>query len=121
MASYTSGLSNGKWSLILTPKQATQVLFFNVTVVKKVNEHKHLGFILGSGLSFKKHLDEKIIKVKKNVGIIKHLSKFLLLKNLDQMYKALVRSHLDYCDIITFHQQFTHLLNFRHLTPKWEK
>ena len=37
---------------------------------------------------------------KKNIGIIKHLSKFLPLKLLIQMYKALVRSHLDYCDVI---------------------
>ena len=94
-------------------KQATEVLFsckkvspyhpqliFNGTVVKKVNEQKHLGLILDSGLSFKKHLDEKIIIAKKNIGIIKHLSKFLPLKTLDQMYKALVRSNLDYCDII---------------------
>ena len=28
----------------------------------------------------------------------KYLSKFLPIKTLDQMYKALVRSHLDYCD-----------------------
>ena len=47
-------------------KQATEVLFsvkkvspnhpqliFNGTVVKKVNEQKHLGLILDSGLSFK--------------------------------------------------------------------
>ena len=52
------------------------------------------------GLSFEKHLSEKIIKAKKNVGKLKHLSKFLPLKTLDQMYKALVRRHLDYCDII---------------------
>ena len=32
--------------------------------------------------------------------MIKYLSSFLPLKTLDQMYKALVRSHLDYCDII---------------------
>ena len=32
--------------------------------------------------------------------MLKHLSKFLPLKILDQMYKALVRSHLDYCDIV---------------------
>ena len=50
--------------------------------------------------SFEKRLYEKIIKAKKKVGILKHLSKFLPLKTLDQMYKALVRSHLDYCDII---------------------
>ena len=53
-------------------------------------------------MSFKKHFDEKIIKAKKSIGIIKHLSKYLPLKALDQMYKAIVRSHLDYCDII-FH------------------
>ena len=39
-------------------------------------------------------------KAKKVIGIIKHLSNYLPLKTLDQMYKALVRSHLDYCDII---------------------
>ena len=41
-----------------------------------------------------------MIKAKKNIGFLKHLSKFLPLKALDQMYKALVRSHLDYCEII---------------------
>ena len=47
-----------------------------------------------------KHLNGKIIKAKKNLGLIKYLSKFLQVKTLDQMYKALVRSLLDYCDII---------------------
>ena len=35
--------------------------------------------------------------MKKGIGIIKYLSKFLPIKTLDQMYKALVRSHLDCC------------------------
>ena len=65
-------------------KQATEVLFsckksspkhpqllFNGTVVAKVNEQKHLGLILDSSLSFEKHLNEKIIKAKKNVSILK--------------------------------------------------
>ena len=94
-------------------KQATEVLFFckksspnhpllmfNGTAVANVNEQKHLGRILDLGLSFENHLTEKIIKTKKNIGLIKHLSKFVPLKTLDQMYKALVRPHLDYCDII---------------------
>ena len=75
-------------------------LTFNGSAVIKVNEQKHLGLILESGLSFKKHLSEKISKAKKNIGILKHLSKFLPLNTLDQMYKALVRSHLGYCDVI---------------------
>ena len=100
-----------QWKLEFNPdptKQATEVLFscktsnpnhpqimFNGTVVAKMNEQKHLGLILDSSLSFKKHLTEKIIK-----SISKHLSMFLPRKTLDQIYKALVRSHLDYCDII---------------------
>ena len=94
-------------------KQATELLFsckkfspnhpqliFNGIAVAKVKDQKHLGLILDSSLSFEKHLNEEIIKAKNNVGILKHLSKFLPVKTLDQMYKALVRSHLDYCDII---------------------
>ena len=98
-------------------KQATEVLFcykrvksnhpnltFHGTVVAKVNDQKHLGLILDPKLSFEKHINEKITKAKKNIGVIKHLSKYLPCKTLDQMYKALVRSHLDYCDII-YHEQ----------------
>ena len=105
-----------QWKMEFNPnptKQANEVLFsckksnpnhpqliFNGTIVEKVNDQKHLGLILDSSLSFDKHLNEKMIKAKKHIGIIKHLSNSLPLKTLDQMYKALVRSHLDYCDII---------------------
>ena len=65
-----------------------------------LNEQKHLGLIFQPGLSFEKHLNEKILKAKKNIGLLKHLSKFLPLRTLDQMYKTLVRSHLDYFDVI---------------------
>ena len=105
-----------QWKLEFNPdpmKQTNEVLFyckksipyhrrltFNRSVVTKVNEQTHLGLVLNSDLSFGKHLNEKIIKAKKNLGIIKHLSSLLPLNSLDQMYKALVCSHLDYCDII---------------------
>ena len=46
-------------------------LFFNGTVVPKVNEQKHLGLTLGSKLSFERHLNEKIMKAKRSIGIIK--------------------------------------------------
>ena len=75
---------------------------FNGTVVAKMNEYKRLGLIIDSSLSFKKHLNENIIKAKKNLGVIKHLSIYLPRKTLDQMYKALIRSHLDYIDIISY-------------------
>ena len=100
-----------QWKLELNPdplKQATEVLFscknnahnhpqiiFNGTVVAKVEEQKHLGLTLKSKLSFEKHRSGKMIKAKNDIGIIKHFSRFLPLKTLDQMYKALVRPHLD--------------------------
>ena len=107
-----------QWKMAFNPdpnKQANEVLFsckkkkvdhpvllFNGSPVKRVSEQKHLGLILQPTLLFIKHVAEKIKKAKKNVGIIKHLNKFLPLKSLNQMYKSLVLSHLDYCDII-FH------------------
>ena len=105
-----------QWKMNFNPdlnKQATELLFsckenstnhpslfFNESVVPKGKEQKHLGLTLDSKLSFERHVSEKIIKAKKGIGIIKYLSKFLPIKTLDQMYKALVRSHLDYCDTI---------------------
>ena len=105
-----------QWKMEFNPdptKQATEVLFsckkvspnhpqliFNGTDVVRVKEQKHLGLILQPGLSFEKRLNEKIIKAKKNIGLLKHFSNFLPLKTLDQIYKTLVRSHLDYCDVI---------------------
>ena len=105
-----------QWKMAFNPdrnKQATEILFsckkthvnhpdliFNGCTVKRVTDHKHLGLILQPNLKFDKHLYEKMSTAKTNIGIIKHLNKFLPLKTLNQMYKALVRSHLDYCDII---------------------
>ena len=69
-----------------------------------VNEPKHLGPILNSALLFDKHLNEKFIKAKKNLEIVKHPSTFLPLNTLHQMYKALVR-HIpskqdQFCEIL---------------------
>ena len=105
-----------QWKLEFNPdplKQATEIIFsckkttvihpkifFNGTAVTKVKGHKHLGLILESNLSFTKHFTEKIKNAKQTIGILKHISRFLPLKTLDQMYKALVRQNLDYCDII---------------------
>ena len=62
-----------------------------------VNEHK---LILDPKLTFRKHIVSKIKIARKNLGILKQLSTYLPLKTLDQLYKMLIRPHLDYCDII---------------------
>ena len=105
-----------QWKMEFNPdpsKQATEVIFsckkqkclhpqlsFNGQLVQKVDEHKHLGLILDNSLSFVKHINAKIVIAKRNIGVIRYLSKYLPLKVLNQMYKVFVRSHFDYCDFI---------------------
>ena len=76
-------------------------LFFNNMEVKQVNEDKHLGLILDSKLTFSSHINEKLSKPRKGIGVIKYLSSYVPVKTLDQIYKMYVRPHLDLCDIIS--------------------
>ena len=54
-----------------------------------------LGLILTDTFNFGKHIMEKVQKAKKTTEIIKHLSKFLPIKTLVNIYKALSHSHLN--------------------------
>lgn len=75
-------------------------IFFNNVKVKQLNTHKHLGLILDSKLTFSSHINEKLSKARKGIGVIKYLSSYLPVKTLDQIYKMYVRPHLDFCDVI---------------------
>ena len=94
-------------------------IYFNNNEVKRVNDHKHLGLILDSKLSFTKHINEKIGIARKGIGVIKYLAPYLPLKTRDQIYKMYVRPHLDYCDIIyhipviSNHFDFSQTLNYQ--------
>ena len=104
------------WRMSFNPdpqKQAVELLFskkrneidhpvilFNNIPVKKVNEHKHLGMILDSKLSFSAHIKAAISKARKGIGLLKYLSKYLPRHTLSELYKLYVRPHLDYGDVI---------------------
>ena len=75
-------------------------LLFNGAQVKRVTQHKHLGLILDSKLTFSDHVNTKISKARKSIGVIKHLAPYLPIKSRDQIFKMHVRPHLDYCDFI---------------------
>ena len=53
------------------------VLLFNRTPVSTVLQHKHLGMILDTKLSFSAHIQAAIAKSGKAIGMLKHISKYL--------------------------------------------
>ena len=63
-------------------------------------EHKHIGIVLDSKLSFQSHIREAILKARRGIGRIMYISKYVSRNVLDQVYKLYVRPHLDYGDII---------------------
>ena len=105
-----------QWKMSFNPyplKQAVEVVFstksistqlpiltFNGSTICSIKSHKHLGMILDKKLSFNHHLKEKIAKANKGIGIITRLYTYLPRHTLINIYKAFVRSHLDYGDII---------------------
>ena len=68
--------------------------------MKKVIEHKHLGIVLDSKLSFYAHIKAAISKTRKGIGMLKFLSRYLPRHTLNELHKLHVRPHLDYGDVI---------------------
>ena len=96
-----------QWQMLFNPdknKQAIQVifsqkkdtlvhppLFFSESEVVIKAEHKHLGMILYSKLTFSSHIKETIVKARRGIGNIRFLSKYVSRDALDQIYKLYVR------------------------------
>ena len=75
-------------------------IYFNGIEVKRVSDHKHLGFTFDPKLNCAAHFKEKSAKARKGIGMIKQLREYLPTNVLDEIYKMHARSHLDYCDFI---------------------
>ena len=85
---------------------------FNHNSVKQVPSQKHLGMYLDTKLNFSEHLNNVLSKVNKTMGLLRKLQASLLRQSLVTEYKAFIRPHLDYRDIIydqaykeSFHQK----------------
>ena len=94
-------------------KQANEVIFsrktknnshrpvaFNNNVIKKYPHHKHLGIVLDSKLDFQFHVNQNIKKCNKLIGLIRRLSVNVPRNALLTICKLLIRSHLEYGDMI---------------------
>lgn len=75
-------------------------ILFNGQVVATHDFQKHIGLLLDKKLSFTNHLDEKISKVNKIIGLIKRLRFLLPRRTLMDIYRSFARPLLDYGDIL---------------------
>ena len=91
------------WRMSFNPdlqKQTVEIIFsrkrtkidhpgilFNKTPVKKVDEHKHLGLVLDSKLSFSAHIKTAITKSRRGIGLLRCLSKYLPRHTLNELCK----------------------------------
>ena len=105
-----------KWKMSFNPdpsKQAQEVIFsrkvnkvhhppllFNNSTIQQIASQKHLGIHLDEELTFKHHINEKINKANKSIGIIRKLNNILPRSALLTIYRSFIRPHHDYGDVI---------------------
>ena len=82
-------------------KKATHPpLLFSNNNVSQVNSQTHLGAILDIKLTFEEHLKNVFNKINKTIGLLKKFSNLLPRQDLVTIYKAFIRPHLDYGDVL---------------------
>ena len=96
-------------------------ILFKDTPVLKVEEHKHLGIVLDSRLSFARHIQAIITKSRLGIGMLRFLSKYLPRQSLNESYKLYVRPHLGYGDVIIRHSMYVNLVRTSRSLTKWKK
>ena len=83
-------------------------LLFNSNNVSQIFSQKHLRVILDFNLTFEEQLNNALAKVNKALGLLHKLCNLLPRKMLITIYKASIRPHLDYGDVL-YDQAFYNL------------
>ena len=105
-----------QWKMSFNPdpsKQAQEVIFskklknvshpplvFNNVNVSSCKSQKHLGILLDARLTFEEHYKTILSKTNRTIGLLRKLQSLLPRAALITIYKAFVRPHLDYGDVL---------------------
>ena len=74
--------------------------YFMTTKINQVSEQKDLGVIIDNKLKFIPHIQAMIKKANRNLGIIKRTFSYLDKTVLLNLYKSIVRPHLEYASTV---------------------
>ena len=105
-----------KWKMLFNPdltKEAQEVILsrknietdhaivnFIETSVVRTTCQKHFRIHLDEKLNFNHHINKKITKENKGIGLIRKLAHVLTRQSLITIYKSFIQPHLDYGDMI---------------------
>ena len=76
------------------------IIHCNNVQVQRANQPRHFGIILDKKLNFTSRIDKVLTKASKGIAVTKRLPNSLPRKSLIASYKAIIRPHLDYGDIL---------------------
>ena len=95
-----------------TTKKIHLKMFFNNIPVNKADSQKHLGLHLDSKLYFDIHIKAILTKVNRTLSLLRKFHQLLPRPSLITIYKAFIRPHLNYGDVI-FDQAFNNSFHQR--------
>ena len=81
-------------------KTDRRIVYYNEAPVAHTTCPKHLGMHLDEKLNFSHHINQKIAKANKSIGLIRKLAHVLPRQSLITIYKSFIQPHLDYGDMI---------------------
>ena len=87
------------------------LVFNNADVSQCKSQCKNIGIKLDSKLTSKEHYKMVLSNTNRTMELLCNLENFLPREALITIYKALVRPHFDYCDVVLFDQAFNTSLN----------
>ena len=70
------------------------------TVIEKTNQEKDLGVLIDGRLTFEDHIQDKVNKANRIMGMIRRSFEYLDIPTFRTLFKAIVRPHLEYAQSV---------------------
>ena len=93
---YWSSINQNVNICIWDQKQTTIIYMMEENMIANTMEEKDLGIIIDNKLNFQNHINKQVNKANQKLGLINRSFKYMDNDMFLQLFKSLVRSHLEY-------------------------